>query len=175
MEHFWLSKDAIEREVSGAGLDAWTILRVGVFMTNFVLPSSAFMYPELASQAIFKSAYESETKIELVAPGDVGNVAARVFEEPGKWRGKAVDVVGEVLSVRDIVGALGEVAGKEIMMEEIREGEDVSGWRSESQRWQVGIERTGKFRSDLGPLTEMGIQMTGFKGFLEGTVVLESS
>jgi uncharacterized protein YbjT (DUF2867 family) len=175
MEHFWVSKDAVEKEVRGARLEAWTILRVGVFMTNFVLPSSAFMYPELASRGIFKSAYKPETKIELVAPGDVGRVAARVFEEPGKWGGKAVDVVGEVLSVRDIVRILGEVGGKEISMDEIGEGDDVSGWRSESQRWQVEIERTGKFRSDSGSIKEMGIQMTGFKEFLEGETVLGKS
>lgn len=79
MAHYWTSKSAIEDEVRRSGIERWTILRPGFFMTNLLQPLSNYMYPELWAQSIFRTGYEDTTRLSLIDPADIGVVVAKVF------------------------------------------------------------------------------------------------
>ena len=170
MAWYWLSKDKIENAVRGGGFERWTILRPGYFMTNLVLPVSTFMYPELAVEGVFRSAYKAETRLELVDPEDLGAVVGGILRDGEKWNGRELDVVGEERSVEEVVRIIGEVSGREVKRVDIGGEEVMEGWRGgivEGQREAVRIQEVGIGKSDLRLLKELGVEMTGFREFLE--------
>jgi uncharacterized protein YbjT (DUF2867 family) len=170
MAGYWISKDAIEKAVRGAGFETWAILRPGYFMSNLLVPTSFYMYPELPEKGIFKSAYGFQTKLALVDPWDIGKVAAKVFQESEKWNGREIDVADKEVSVKDTVGILEAVSGKAIKIEDLGTGEEVPDFRkriAESQRWLKVLDEAGIGSPDLTSLGEIGVKMRGLKDFLE--------
>jgi hypothetical protein len=65
---------------------------------------------------------------------------------------------------------LGEVSGREVRIEGFGDGEVLEGFRGaivESQRLVVKLDEAGIFGPDLGTMKELGIEMRGWKAFLE--------
>jgi hypothetical protein len=139
-------------------------------MTNLLVPTSNYMYPELPAQGIFKSAYGAQTKLALVDPWNIGKVAAKAFEEPRKWNGREIDVAEKEASVEDAVAVLGLVSGKAVKIEDFGAGEGAPDFRkriAESQRWVKVLDEAGIGSPDLANLKEIGVKMRGLEDFLE--------
>lgn len=168
-----MSKDAIEKAVRESGVRYWTIIRPGFFMSNFLRPTSAYMFPELASKGVLKSAYEKQTRLALLDSGDVGSVVVTVFVEPERWAEREMDVAAEEVSVDEVVRILGEVIGKKVRIEGYEKSELV---RLEEENPMVtsqvltvklDADKEGRFKADLEAMNEFGVKMTTFREFLQ--------
>jgi uncharacterized protein YbjT (DUF2867 family) len=107
-------KEAIEKLVRSANLRYYTILKPGVFMTNFFPPGAPFMFPELATKGEFISSYNPVTVLPLIDPNDIGAFAAAAFLDPAKFGGQEITLAGDPLAVEKIVQAIAKVSGKKI-------------------------------------------------------------
>lgn len=166
---YWRSKNAIEEAVRSSGAETWTILRPGYFMTNLIPPLVTYMFPEILTEGLFKSVYDKETKLGLLDPRDIGKVARRIFEDPKKWSGREIDIVGNAKSVEDILKVYSHVSEKEIAIEGLKD-EEVEGFQKivvDNQKLQVKLDKAGTFGYDLRPLEELGVEMKSWKAFLE--------
>jgi uncharacterized protein YbjT (DUF2867 family) len=94
-ENYFRSKRTIEEEVQNGDFETWTILRGATFMSNFLLPSSMYMFPELSKEGRFISGYTPETKLLLIDPEDIGSFGFAAFSNPEKYGGKSIDIAGE--------------------------------------------------------------------------------
>lgn len=115
-ENYFRSKYTIEEEVKNSDFETWTILRGASFMSNFLLPSSLYMFPELSKEGRFISGYTPDTNLLLVDPEDIGGFGFAAFSSPEKYRGKAIDIAGESLGVEQIIKRMEKVSEKKIEM-----------------------------------------------------------
>lgn len=85
----------------------WTILRPTSFMDNlspgFIGKATTTMFKQMGS-----------TRISLIATRDIGRAAARVFEDPDRFAGRAITLTGDVLTFEEMNGIFKEEVGREI-------------------------------------------------------------
>jgi uncharacterized protein YbjT (DUF2867 family) len=110
--NYYRSKRTIEEDVQNGDFETWTILRGVIFMTNYLLPSSTWMFPELPAEGRFITAYSPDTKLLLVDPEDIGAFGFAAFSNPEKFGGKGIDVAAELVGVQEMTKAMEKVSGK---------------------------------------------------------------
>jgi hypothetical protein len=81
-------------------------------MTNFLMPSAAFMFPDLITKGLLVSAYKPDTLLLLINPEDVGPFATAAFLDPRKFGSQEIEIVGDVMGVEQVVDALAKATGK---------------------------------------------------------------
>lgn len=166
MGSYYLSKTAVEEEVRNGGWETWTIFRPGYFMTNFLLPDAAYMFPDLATEQVFECACSPDTKLMLVDPADVGRFTTAAFLDPRRYGGKVIPIFVEKMAIGPIVEALSKTAGKEIHVkyhtaEEIAEMSETNPLVAS----QIIMKELTEL-VDGGAARECGIPMTSFSQFL---------
>ncbi|KAF2668344.1 putative NAD dependent epimerase/dehydratase [Microthyrium microscopicum] len=107
-------KEVVEELVRSAGIPYYTILKPGVFMTNFFLPGAPFMFAELGSTGEFVTSYNPETVLPLIDPNDIGAFAAAAFLDPVRFGGQEIPLAGDPLTVEELVQAIANASGKNI-------------------------------------------------------------
>lgn len=107
-----LNKSDVEEIVQASGL-TWTIFRPGYFLTNLLPPLVYWMYPEFKDRK-FVNAYGPDCRLTLVDPDDIGAFIVAAFENPVKFDGQTVTIVGEIMSVEDVLKELNRVSHKPI-------------------------------------------------------------
>jgi uncharacterized protein YbjT (DUF2867 family) len=90
-----LSKHAIEEAVHSAGSQAWTILRPGFFMANFLEPKVR-MYGGLNKTGVWTTALTPETDLPLVDQEDIARFVMAAFQDPGKFNGAEIELASEL-------------------------------------------------------------------------------
>jgi uncharacterized protein YbjT (DUF2867 family) len=164
--HYFLSKHTIEKEVQNGDFETWTILRGAAFMTNYLLPSSAFMFPQLPLEGRFVSASTPESKLYLIDPEDIGQFGFAAFANPGKFGGKGIDIAAELLGVRQIAEVMERVSGKTVEVSFLTEEE------REAQKENpliMGQVVSGKLPPwfHLEEAKAWGVKLHSFEEFLE--------
>jgi len=101
------SKFAVEQALKSSGIPGWTILRPVAYMDN--LPTTPG-FKRAMGLGVFASLLEGK-KLKVVAVQDIGWFAARALEEPKKWQGKELDLVGDELTVTEMQEAYKRVQG----------------------------------------------------------------
>jgi uncharacterized protein YbjT (DUF2867 family) len=152
-------KGAIENRIHELGLPA-TIVRSNVFMDNLVNPRLAALYWWLAPAVI-----GWDKPLAWVAADDVGAVAAHVLQDPARWAGHRLEIVGDRKSLGDARRIYRNVVGRapfripmpvwafrRFVGEEL-----VTMWE-----WQ-GSHDFGRHSPQL---ERMAIEFTGLEGFL---------
>ena len=99
------SKYAVEKHIAEIGVRA-TILAPVYFMENL-----SFGRDQLAN-GIYAAALPSTRKLAQVAVADIGEVAARVFEDEARFAGKRFDLASDELTGHDVVDILSRVTGR---------------------------------------------------------------
>ena len=119
------SKYEVEKHIAKVGVRA-TILAPVYFMENLV----TFGKEQLA-KGIYGGTLPPTRTLAQVAVADIGAVAVRVLEEPGRFTGKRFDLAGDELTGNDVVAILSRVTGRpfsyfQVPLEAIRQrmGED---------------------------------------------------
>lgn len=161
-----IGKSEVERLVQASGIP-WTILRPGYFMTNLTAPLVNFMFPDLL-QGYFISSYKPDTLLPHVDPEDVGTFAAAAFENPSKFEGKIITVVGELKSVDDTIRDICQAAGKEIRVTYRTEEETMKELQSNNPL-TAGQILTNDLSNwvDMDVVRSWGLPLTSFPEFLE--------
>ncbi|OBS25027.1 hypothetical protein FPOA_05563 [Fusarium poae] len=163
--HGW--KRDIENLVQEAGFDAWTILRPGFFMCNFLEPKVNMMYPDLVRDGVLKTAYTPETRLPQVDVEDIAKFAVAAFREPERFNRQFVPIASEKLSLAEITSQLGEATGRSfrttfLAKEEIEE--------KMATDFFVAIQvmaRDLESKVDIEDVQRWGIPLTLFTDFLK--------
>jgi uncharacterized protein YbjT (DUF2867 family) len=101
------SKFEVERHIGKLGLPA-TILRPVFFMQNWERMRAQIAGGTLAQPL------SPTTRHKQIAVRDIGAFAARVFAEPERWIGRAVDLAGDALTMEETAATMSRVLGREV-------------------------------------------------------------
>lgn len=101
------SKFQIEEHIRATGLP-YTILRPVFFMENWLGSK-----PQI-EQGTLSLPLSPETRLQMIAVDDIGAFAAMAFDNPGKWKGQAIDLAGDDLSMSEIAEAFSRASGREV-------------------------------------------------------------
>jgi uncharacterized protein YbjT (DUF2867 family) len=142
------TKWEIERHIGSLGLPA-TILRPVFLMENFTSP----IYRGALGNGVLPLAVSPDTEIQMIASRDIGVFARIAFERPDEFKGRALEIAGDVNTAAEAAAAFAEVLGREVShvqvpIERLRE---MNPHVSEMFEW---YEREG-YRADLPALREI--------------------
>jgi uncharacterized protein YbjT (DUF2867 family) len=159
-----LNKGYVEELVKTSGL-TWTLLRPGFFLTNLLAPLVYFMYPDIKDGKLINS-YGPDCIMTLVDPDDIGAFVAAAFEDPHKFGGQIVTVVGENMRFDDMIKRFSEASSSSFEVvyrtaEETEKEKDnpfIAG-----QVICIGLDKY----VDLDEVRSWGIPLTSFEQFLE--------
>src|SRR5262249_15342328 len=99
------SKYEVEKHIAQIGVRA-TILAPAYFMENL------YFGKEQLAKGIYATPLQPTTKLAQVAVADIGAVAVRLLEDPGRFAGKRFDLGGDELTGNDVVAVLSRVTGR---------------------------------------------------------------
>jgi len=101
------SKAEVEKHIRALGLPA-TVLRPVFFMSNWERMRAQIMSGTLAQPL------KPTTRHKQIAVRDIGAFAARVFVDPDRWIGRAVDLAGDALTMAETAATMSRVIGREV-------------------------------------------------------------
>jgi uncharacterized protein YbjT (DUF2867 family) len=101
------SKGEVERHLATTGLPA-TIVRPVFFMQNWERLRKPIHEGTLAQPL------SPTTRHKQIAVQDIGAFVARVFADPAKWIGRAVDICGEALTMEETAAAMARAIGRPV-------------------------------------------------------------
>jgi uncharacterized protein YbjT (DUF2867 family) len=99
------SKYEIEKHIAKIGVRA-TVLAPVYFMENL------YYGREQLAKGIYASSLRPTRRLAQVAVADIGAVAVRLLEEPGRFAGKRFDVASDELTGDDVIATLSRVTGR---------------------------------------------------------------
>ena len=99
------SKYAVEQHIARIGVPA-TVLGPVYFMENL------YFGKEQLAKGIYATPLPAARQLAQVAVADIGAVAARVLEDPGRFAGKRFDLASDELTGNDVVAVLARVTGR---------------------------------------------------------------
>ncbi len=164
-----LAKSHIETVLKSFGFPHYTILRGASFMDNFLAPK-VFMYGSLCATGVWNIAFLPGVKIPYVDANDIASFAVVVFQDPGRFNGKEINIAGEELTPEEVVEQLQEAVGEGSRFEFVpvtdEEIEQRKGMGDPMITAQLALRELPKFVK-VEETKEWGIRMTTFKEFLE--------
>lgn len=163
---YFRNKRAIQEAVQNSGLETYTILRGTHFMTNFLLPSALFQFPELSSAGILLTSFHSETRVPLFDPGDFGGFVLAALIAPERYSGKGLDLAVEKLRMEEIAKLMEKISGKTIGVR-FRTEKEIESQKPANRisDVQVAIEKMDTW-VDVEQAKAWGVPMTSFEEFL---------
>ena len=100
------SKYKVEEHIARIGVRA-TVLAPVYFMENL------YFGKEQLAKSIYAAPLPPTRGLAQVAVADIGAVAVRLLEDPGRFAGKRFDLAGDELTGNDIVAILSRVTGRQ--------------------------------------------------------------
>ena len=132
------AKADVEVLVRSSDLD-WTILRPHTFYSNLAMQAGAL------AQGLFPYPLAEGARLVLVAPADIGRLAARAIAEPGRFIGETFELAGESLTLEELAATFADHLGRPVEPVRLTPAEFVAGmgappaferfvaWQSEPQ------------------------------------------
>ena len=99
------SKHKVEDHIAKIGVRA-TVLAPVYFMENLYFGN------EQLAKGVYATPLPSTRRLAQVAVADIGAVAVRLLEDPGRFVGKRIDLGGDELTGDDVVAILSRVTGR---------------------------------------------------------------
>lgn len=106
--HF-ASKGEVERHIEALGLPA-TILRPTFFVTNFEGLGPQWVEGSL----VLTLAVLPRTRLQMITPADIGNIAAEAFDAPADYLGRAIELAGDELTGPQMAEVFSRAAGRPV-------------------------------------------------------------
>lgn len=160
--NYWNSKSAVIDMVVNRGFESYTILKPALIMENYAETKSPWMYPELITEGRIATATKLATKLDLIAPEDIGAFALAAFENPQKFNGAHIDLAAVSLDSEEIAAALTRGTGHTVVAEYISPGDllkqGVHPLYIESHEWN-NVEG---YKVDIPTLAKWGIPLKSF-------------
>ncbi|MCI4364512.1 MAG: NmrA/HSCARG family protein [Thermoplasmata archaeon] len=160
------SKAANERLLVELALPA-TLLRPATFMDNF---TSAWGLESLRAGVLSFPA-PPETRMELVAVGDIGEAAAAAFEQGPRSFGATIDLTGDSQTLQEMARMLGSWIGRSVRFEPEVDPESTERFGVFPAVSDPEAERREIERSIESLEKRWGLHMTRFSTFLASTPV----
>ncbi|KAF1920785.1 hypothetical protein BDU57DRAFT_534531 [Ampelomyces quisqualis] len=104
-----LDKGDVEKLVQASG-KTWTLMRPGYSTSNLLPPLVHWMYPDIKEGWLFNSS-GSHCVLILIDPDDIGPFIAAAFDDPAKFGGQIITLVGENMSFNDMMKQYSEACG----------------------------------------------------------------
>jgi uncharacterized protein YbjT (DUF2867 family) len=101
------SKFQIEEHIRGTGMP-YAILRPAFFMENWL------GMREQIEGGVLAMPIAPDTRLQMIAVDDIGEFVALAFQRPGHWKGRAVDLAGDELSMAELAQAFSRMSGREV-------------------------------------------------------------
>jgi uncharacterized protein YbjT (DUF2867 family) len=116
------NKARVEETVRSLGFPSYVIYRPVFFMENLTSPSF------LNGDTIY-SALSPDTVLQMIAVGDIGKYAARLFVDAERWNGREIDIAGDARTMPETAAVLGRALGRtiryvQIPLEEVRKNSE---------------------------------------------------
>src|SRR5712672_3743418 len=99
------SKYEVEKHIAKIGVRA-TVLAPVYFMENL------YFGKEQLAKGVYAAPLPPTKRLAQVATTDIGAIAVRLFENPGRFAGKRFDLGGDELTGNDILAILSRVTGR---------------------------------------------------------------
>jgi uncharacterized protein YbjT (DUF2867 family) len=152
------SKFAIEEHIRATGM-SYTIFRPVFFMENWI------GMREGIESGVLALPLRPETRLQMIAVDDIGAFVTLAFEKPGHWKGRAVELAGDELSMADVAQRFTHLSGHEVRYEQV----PWEHWEKEvgdemTRMWRL-FEDKG-FHVDTGALRGEYQGLTGFDRWL---------
>lgn len=105
----WESKNEIEKQLKRSGL-SYTILRPSSFFENFLLPpvKSRILKGKLVTPT------EKKKVQQFISTTDVGRIGSIIFMDPGKYRGRTIELASEQMDMEEVAAVFSRILGKKI-------------------------------------------------------------
>ncbi|KAJ7243931.1 NAD(P)-binding protein [Mycena rebaudengoi] len=161
MASYYDSKANSERVVRESGF-AYTILRPGWLMHNYIGAGPKWQPPEYATQHRLSTSYPAGYRLDHLDGADVGVFAAAALLEPERFAGKEIDLTNDLLTFEEIAEHLSEAAGVEVTVWQ-RTKEETDAMKPTMPSLEVQLWAPKPVAVDL---REYGIPLTSFKEFL---------
>lgn len=101
----------IENEVKRSGIPLWTILRPVAFYENLQHFSSGSSWSRWVALGLYDVALAGR-QLQFVAVEDIANVAAQALASPTEYKGRTISIVGDKLSVEQMLSVLSRAEGR---------------------------------------------------------------
>lgn len=154
------SKWEIENHIRRLDLPA-TILRPVWFMQNWELPD---LRGSILSGNL-PQPLSPDTSLQQVSVDDVGAFAALAFDRPDRWIGKALELAGDELTMRETARAFGEVLDSHIEYVQVPWGDFREEAGPETAVMYEWLEEAG-YRADIHRLREIHPGLVSFPAYL---------
>lgn len=158
------SKWRIENHIRSLGLPA-TIVRPVFFMENLLMPDTKRGIDE----GTLALGMEPERPLQIIAVDDIGKAVARIFDEPGEFIGKELELAGDELTGLQMADVLTHTTGHEvhyyrIPMEQIR---------SFSEDYAVMVQWFNEhgYHADIGEVKQMVPQVHSLEQWAKETKI----
>jgi uncharacterized protein YbjT (DUF2867 family) len=160
---FFETKNRIEDHIRQIGIP-FTILRPAWFMENWLA-----MGDSIRGGAI-RLPLDPETVQQQIAVDDIGRIAAEVFEHPGRYRDRAIEIAGDETAMRDAAATFSRVLSREVQYHQIpwEEFERTAG--PDFARMYRFLEdgfQTGRGRVDMGSVRTQFTRLTRFDAWAQ--------
>jgi uncharacterized protein YbjT (DUF2867 family) len=136
------SKFQIEEHIRGTGL-TYTILRPAFFMENWLRMRDPIEQGTLAMPL------KPETRLQMIAVDDIGEFVALAFQRPGHWKGRAIELAGDELSMAEVAQGFSRMAGREVRYQQVP-------WDHFEQSAGPDITRMFHWLEDVGMHVDIG-------------------
>lgn len=126
----FVGKGRVEQHLTAAGVP-WTVLAPTWFMSNWDWP--VFRPAVLAGRLALP--LDPTTRLQQIAPTDIGTAAADAFAHPDRWVGRRVELAGDELTAEGTARALGAALGRPVVYEQVP--------------WEAWLSQNGPFLHGL--------------------------
>ncbi|MEU8700844.1 NmrA/HSCARG family protein [Streptomyces sp. NPDC048680] len=156
--HF-ATKGEIERHIAALGLPA-TVLRPTFFITNF-----EGLGPQWADGALVLTlALPPRTRLQMITPADIGNIAAEAFGAPADYLGRTVEIAGDELTGPEMAEVFSRAAGRPVRFDS-QPIEQVRAFSEEMAAMFDWFDTVG-FAADLAALRDRHPYLTTLEGWV---------
>ncbi|KAK7044523.1 NmrA domain-containing protein [Favolaschia claudopus] len=166
---YYSSKAGVERVIRASGF-AYTILRPGWLMHNYIGSATKYHFPGYRTERVMTVSVPRDHKLDHFDAADVGKFAAAALLEPGRYRGKEIDLVNEWLTFEEVARHLSDAIGAEVKVR-YRTPEETAEAKKKSpsvEKQAYAADGYEKSRPDVSGITAgYGFPLSTFKEFLK--------
>ncbi|KAH6669734.1 hypothetical protein F5X68DRAFT_216074 [Plectosphaerella plurivora] len=163
---FLTSKTDIEADVRASGFRYWTILRPGVFTTNYVAPGVS-QYGAFSSTGVLETAFRPDTRLPLITPKTMGVFTAAAVLDPATYHAQEIDYADEEVTPEQIVAGLARVSGKSLRTSYLTD-EEIDKAKAANPFVGGQLLTRGIWKLvDWEKVRETGLPLSTFEAFLE--------
>jgi len=151
----------MEQHLKKSGL-SYTILRPALYMEH--------IFPGKALSSLHEGQLDvplsPDRPIDLVSASDVGRVVAEVFQVPGKFNGKEIDLSSDRLSLTEIASEVERVFSKKVEFRKTGGSMDIHGSMKDHIQWMEKSGYHGDIKQTSEFLNRYNIKLSSFQDYL---------